>query len=201
MLVGTQILAKGHDFPNVTLIVILEVDQLLGLPDFRAGERTFQLVVQAAGRAGRAELPGKVLLQTLRASHPVVTAAIAQDYKAFAERELSFRRQHAYPPFARMIALELNSPDQPRLVELCRRMEAWAEQMALMQPELVAKVRLLGPSVPPIERVRSRYRRTMIFSSDLTQPLRQLVGMFLATFQKLPADVRLRIDVDPQSLI
>jgi primosomal protein N' (replication factor Y) len=201
ILVGTQILAKGHDFPNVTLIVILEVDQLLGLPDFRAGERTFQLVVQAAGRAGRAELPGRVLVQTLRAGHPVVTMALGQDYQAFAARELDFRRQHAYPPFARMIAFDFNAPDPAELAALCRRIAGWVEQMSAARRDLVSKVRILGPSVPPIERVRSRYRRVVIFVGAEVEVLRAVVGMFVQAFQRLPGDVRMRVDVDPQSLI
>lgn len=201
ILVGTQILAKGHDFPNVTLIVILEVDQLLGLPDFRAGERTFQLIVQAAGRAGRAEHAGRVLIQTMRSTHPVVMAAIEQDYGAFAKRELSFRKQHAYPPFARMIAVEINGPDKPKLNELCLRIEGWVEQMAMLKPELLAKVRILGPAAPPIETIRGRHRRTVIFSSEETQSLRVLAQYFTTAFAKLPHDVRLKIDVDPQSLI
>ncbi len=201
ILVGTQILAKGHDFPNVTLIVILEVDQLLDLPDFRAGERTFQLLVQASGRAGRAELAGEVLVQTIRAGHPVVATALRQDFKAFAAAELQFRQQHCYPPFARMIAIELNGEEKPRLDELCRRIEGWIEQMAALRPDLVQKVRILGPAVPPIEMVRRRHRRSLIFCATDTAALRQLAQHFLTAFQKLPADVRLKIDVDPQSLI
>ncbi len=201
ILVGTQILAKGHDFPKVTLIAILEVDQLLDLPDFRAGERTFQLIVQAAGRAGRAELPGEVMIQTMRAGHPVVGTAILQDYKAFAQAELKFRSLHQYPPFARMIAIESNSEDRDRINQLARQIEAWVEQMATMRPELLAKVRVLGPAIPPIETIRRRHRRSLIFSSALVEPLRQLTQQFLSTFSKLPNDVRLKIDVDPQSLI
>ena len=201
ILVGTQILAKGHDFPNVTLIVILEVDQLLGLPDFRAGERTFQLIVQAAGRAGRAEHAGQVLIQTMREDHPVVNAAVHHDYQSFVERELLFRQQHAYPPFARMIAIEFNGPDQGRLDQLCRRIEDWIEQMAEIQPQRVRQVRLLGPAIPPIETIRGRHRRQLIFTSEHQEPLRALVAQFAATFQKQPGDVRMRIDVDPQSLI
>lgn len=201
ILVGTQILAKGHDFPNVTLIVILEVDQLLGLPDFRAGERTFQLVVQAAGRAGRAELAGNVLIQTLRPGHPVVAAAINQDFKTFAERELEFRRVQSYPPFHRMIAIEFNGTDKNKLIQFCQRMDAWFEQIAEMKPELVKMVRVLGPAVPPIETIRNRHRRSIIFSSASNDALRSIVGMFTQVFAKLPGDMRMRIDVDPQSLV
>ena len=201
ILVGTQILAKGHDFPKVTLIAILEVDQLLDLPDFRAGERTFQLIVQAAGRAGRAELPGEVLIQTTRLAHPVVAAAIRQDYAAFAKAELQFREAHLYPPFARMIALEVTSEDRRKLDDLMRRIEAWIEQLASLKPDLLAKVRVLGPAVPPIETIRRRHRRNVIFSSAAVEPLRQLTGHFLTVFAKLSGDFRLKVDVDPQSLI
>jgi len=201
ILVGTQILAKGHDFPNVTLIVILEVDQLLGLPDFRAGERTFQLVVQAAGRAGRADLAGKVLIQSLRASHPVVVSAVSQNYKEFAERELNFRRVQDYPPFHRMIAIEFNGTDKAKLQQLCLKMDAWFDQVAAVKPDLVKAVRVLGPAVPPIETIRNRHRRSIIFSSAQNEALRTLVSMFTLAFQKPPGDIRMRIDVDPQSLI
>ncbi len=201
ILVGTQILAKGHDFPNVTLIVILEVDQLLGLPDFRAGERTFQLVVQAAGRAGRADLAGKVMIQSLRAGHPVVASAVSQNFKEFAERELKFRRVQDYPPFHRMIAIEFNGTDKAKLQQFCQKMDSWFDQIAGLKPDLVKSVRVLGPAVPPIETIRNRHRRSIIFSSAQNEALRALVGMFTQAFQKLPGDIRMRIDVDPQSLI
>jgi primosomal protein N' (replication factor Y) len=201
IMVGTQMLAKGHDFPNVTLIVILEVDQLLGLPDFRAGERTFQLIVQAAGRAGRAELPGQVMIQTMRTSHPVVGAAVAQDFKTFAARELAFRQAHSYPPFARLVAFELNGPDAREILATTARMEAWFEQMALMKPDLLKSVRVLGPAVPPIETIRGRHRRFVILSSAEVEPLRRMAAMFQQAFHKLTGDLRLKIDVDPQSLI
>lgn len=201
ILVGTQMLAKGHDFPNVTLIVILEVDQALMLPDFRAGERTFQLIVQAAGRAGRAELPGRVMIQTQLANHPVVQAAITQDYMAFAQYELEFRRCHFYPPFSRMVAIELNSPDDAALEQMGRRIDAWIAELARMRPEVLAKIRVLGPALPPIERVRGRSRRMLVISSEQVEALRQFVGLFMVAFERLPNDMRLILDVDPQSLI
>lgn len=201
ILVGTQMLAKGHDFPNVTLIVILEVDQALMLPDFRAGERTFQLIVQAAGRAGRADLPGKVMIQTQLASHPLIQAAIKQDYTAFAQHELEFRRCHFYPPFSRMVAIELNSPEDSALEQMGRRIDAWIAELSRMRPEVLAKIRVLGPAVPPIERVRGRSRRLLVISSEQIEPLRQFVSLFLLAFERLPGDMRLLLDVDPQSLI
>jgi primosomal protein N' (replication factor Y) len=201
LLVGTQILAKGHDFPNVTLIVLLEVDQLLGLPDFRAGERTFQLIVQAAGRAGRAGLPGRVIIQTMRSGHPVVEAAIRQDYATFSARELKFRERHAYPPFARLVAFEINGTDPRKVEAFARRVDTWFDQLATASPRLVERVRVLGPATPPIEVIRGRHRRSLILSSAEQEPLRALAAQFLKAFEQLPGDLRLKVDVDPQSLI
>ena len=201
ILVGTQILAKGHDFPNVTLIAILEVDQLLSLPDFRAGERTFQLIVQAAGRAGRADLPGKVLIQCNRIGHPVIQLALAQDYKSFAATELEFRKAHAYPPFARMIAIEFTSEEPAKLVKFCSGVESWLETTVEQNRALFQQVRVLGPAVPPIETIRGRHRRTLIFASGSSDALRRLASTFIEAHKKLPGDLRMRIDVDPQSLI
>ncbi len=101
MLVGTQMIAKGHDIPNVTLVGVVSADIGLGMPDFRAAERTFQLLTQVAGRAGRGSLPGIVLVQTINPDHYAVRLAAAQDYQAFYEKELNFRRMMHYPPFSR----------------------------------------------------------------------------------------------------
>ncbi len=201
VLVGTQMLAKGHDFPNVTLIAILEVDQLLELPDFRSGERTFQLIVQAAGRAGRAEKAGRVLIQSARTNHPVIRLALAQDFRAFAERELSFRKAHGYPPFARMIAVEFNGTDFNAVRSMQGRLEEWLERTAVQEPGMFQGIRVLGPSVPPIEMVRGRLRRQVIFVGEQPGSLRRLAQKTLQNFGKLPGDMRIKIDVDPQSLI
>ncbi len=201
ILVGTQMLAKGHDFPNVTLIVLLEVDQQLDLPDFRAGERTFQLIVQAAGRAGRAELPGRVLVQTHRGEHPVIIDSIRQDYEAFAQRELTFRQAHIYPPFGRLVYLEITSVDRSALDQFCQRLQRWLDALAEAHPEALTGVRLLGPSVPAVEIIRGRHRRTLLLSAEQMKPLIGLVNRITNVFDRLPADLRLRIDVDPQTLM
>ena len=109
ILVGTQILAKGHDFPSVTLICLIELDQMLNLPDFRSGERTFQLLVQSAGRAGRGDHPGKVMVQTSRPDHPVVQAGLQQNFLSFAEMEIEFRKDAFYPPFSRLVMFEFSA--------------------------------------------------------------------------------------------
>jgi primosomal protein N' (replication factor Y) len=201
ILVGTQILAKGHDFPKVTLIAILEIDQLLNLPDLRAGERTFQLIVQAAGRAGRAQLPGHVLVQSSRLDHPVVQAGLAQDFELFAQRELDFRKAHLYPPFGKLVLVELNSEDLRDLTQYCDKISQWIDQMHRTSPEFARAVRVLGPAIPAIETIRKRHRRTILFSSPDIGKLRRVVSIFWAQFSKVPRGVRIKIDVDPQALV
>jgi len=201
ILVGTQILAKGHDFPNVTLIVLLEVDQLLGLPDFRGGERTFQLLVQAAGRSGRGELPGKVMVQSMRSKHPVVQAALRQDFPSFAREELEFRRAMGYPPFGRLILFEFNSTDAAQLDRWCRNLEDNLIGMFDKDPELARSVKVLGPAPAPIEIIRGRVRRTMLLLSNSMQHCRRVAHALVLATNKAPSDIRVKIDVDPQSTL
>lgn len=204
ILVGTQILAKGHDFPNVTLIVILEIDKLLDLPDFRAGERTFQLIVQAAGRAGRGELPGRVLMQTMRTAHYVVADAIRQDFKSFAEKELKFRRSFHYPPFYRQTVIELTGPDAHKLKLVADRIHAWKQQWQGVAPAALQEVQIFGPAEPPLEMIRRQFRQVILFSCRDLEPMRQVLAMFFRyfrTLEGLTTSLRLKVDVDPQDLL
>jgi primosomal protein N' (replication factor Y) len=201
ILVGTQILAKGHDFPNVTLIAMLEVDQLLGLPDFRGGERTFQLLVQAAGRSGRGTLPGKVIVQSLRARHPVVQAALKQDFPTFAAEELAFRRAMGYPPFGRLILFEFNGPEAGKLDRWCRDLENQLIHFFDQKPQVAQAVKVLGPAPAPIEIIRGRSRRTMMILSESLHHCRTVANALMHFTAKPPADIRVKIDVDPQSTL
>lgn len=201
ILVGTQILAKGHDFPNVTLIALLEIDQLLGLPDFRGGERTFQLLVQAAGRSGRGELAGKVMVQSLRALHPVVQAALRQDFKSFAEDELKFRRTMGYPPFGRMILFEFNGPDISKLDRWCHHIDAEMNRFFDENPAIGSSVKILGPAPAPIEIIRGRSRRTIMVLSDSVHDCRKVANIIFAQASLAPAEIRTIVDVDPQSTL
>ncbi len=201
ILVGTQMLAKGHDFAKVTLICIMEIDQSLNLPDFRAGEKTFQLLVQAAGRAGRGDWPGHVLVQTLRADHPVLRAGLKQDYSEFWQDQVQFRKVHNYPPFSRMIVLEISSAKREKLLQWASQIEAWIGQRLRKAPEAYAKVSILGPSAPPLETVRGRSRRTILLMASDRAQLWGLAREILQTFSSPPGDLRLRVDVDPQSLL
>jgi primosomal protein N' (replication factor Y) len=201
LLVGTQMLAKGHDFPNVTLVALLEIDAMLHLPDFRAGERTFQLMVQAAGRTGRADKPGRVLLQTLKADNRIVSAALHHDYLSFAEEELRFRRRFNYPPYSKIAVIELTSAHDLELAAFGAAISTWLTELSRTERELFHTLRILGPGVPAIAKVRQRYRRTMVVMAPGATQLHYFLGLYLSRFAKLPAGVRQNLDVDPQSLL
>lgn len=200
ILVGTQILAKGHDFPNVTLICILEIDQLLGMPDFRGGERTFQLLVQASGRAGRGQHEGKVILQTLRGQHPIIQYALRHDFIKFAESEMNFRRALGYPPFGKMIAFEISATKEGELNTFCSDVEAKLDSFFEGRQDLLKEVRVLGPVAAPIEVIRGRFRRSILVTSGRLDVTRT-VGAWIWDLIKAPAsaDLRTKVDVDPLS--
>ena len=200
ILVGTQILAKGHDFPNVTLIAILEIDQSLNLPDFRAGERTFQLMVQAAGRAGRASLPGKVLIQSRSGANPVIKAGLDHDFTRFSQTELRFRQKFGYPPFARLTVLDLSAAKRDAVEAYTQALEGVLNKIFIEDPTWARRVHVLGPATPPLEIVRRRHRRTIVFRAQDVTAKKQLLLELLAACPP-PSAVRMRIDVDPQSLI
>ncbi len=201
ILVGTQMLAKGHDFARVTLICILEVDQVLNLPDFRAGERAFQLMVQASGRAGRGEHAGCVMIQTQKPEHPVLQAGLQQNFQAFWQDQEPFRRQHGYPPFGRMILFEYSGTRRDQLDELMRSIDRWIGEGLKRSPSSLQALQVLGPAIPPIEMIRGRLRRTLLLISADRKVLAWFAQQLRAAFSELKGDLRLRIDVDPQSLM
>src|SRR5262249_36406867 len=152
VLVGTQMIAKGHDFPRVTLVGVIDADVGLGLPDFRAAERTFQLLTQVAGRAGRADLPGEVILQSHLPDHYALQLACSQDYGAFFEHEMEFRRTMAYPPAAALLNLVLRSSNA---AEAAQGAEAIARQW---RQQMAGRYRVLGPARAPLARLRGEHR-------------------------------------------
>ena len=194
ILVGTQMLAKGHDFPRVALLVLLQADQMLSLPDFRAAERTFQLLVQAMGRAGRSDNSSEVVIEVIRDDSPIVATAVAQNYPVFVEQELEFRRQFNYPPFTRMACVEMSSENTDHLRNSAEKI---GQQLAKSRD-----LRVLGPADPPIVKINKRYRKVIYFTANNAKELHNLLLGWLA---KLPTmisrDVRLKIDVDPQSTL
>ncbi len=195
VLLGTQMIAKGHDFPRVTLVGVLSSDQALGLPDFRAGERVFQLLTQVAGRAGRGERAGTVVIQAFDPGHPVVRLAARQDYEAFFEREIRYRRALRYPPLAGIVELVVSDRDLSRARE-------WAGLLAEALRE-TGRGRLLlsGPGPAPIERLRGMSRQQILARSTGRRRLVQAVDAALSRVEdEVPARA-IQVDVDPLSLL
>jgi primosomal protein N' (replication factor Y) len=196
ILVGTQMVTKGHDFPGVTLVGVLLADIGLGLPDFRAAERTFQLLAQVAGRAGRSR-PGRVLVQTFSPTHPSIVCAAGHDYRGFCQAELAARRDLGYPPFGRLVALRVESTDEARA-------QAAAEQVAELARQIVvavgsAPVDVLGPVEAPLARLRGKSRYQVWLRSPQRTLLREVAQKL--TNHHAPAGVAVAIDVDPSSTL
>jgi len=195
ILVGTQMIAKGHDIPNVTLVGIVNADIGLGLPDFRAAERTFQLLTQAAGRAGRGETPGIVLIQTINPDHYAVRCAAAQDYEAFYQKEIEFRKSMSYPPLSSIANV---------IVRATKEEDALSRSSALgrlLQPA-PAGVRVLGPAAASVARLKNEYRYQMLIKASTRKTLATVLAELrhYAQSEKWnPAS--LVIDVDPMSLM
>lgn len=195
ILVGTQMVAKGHDVHNVTLVGVLLADGALSFPDFRAAERTFQTIAQVAGRAGRGTQPGRVIVQTFQPNHPSLKFAAHHDFKGFAEQELVSRREHSFPPYSRMIQLrcEGESPEATRqLAEQLRAALAGARE-----------VKIMGPSPAPLERLRRRYRWQILLQGKDSAKLRTVAraGRDAVRAAALKNDVRVIVDVDPYSTL
>lgn len=201
ILVGTQMLAKGHDFAKVTLICLLEVDQLLNLPDMRAGERTFQLMVQAAGRAGRAHHPGKVLVQSPRQLHPVVKAGLGHDYSSFIDYEMQFRKLNDYPPFSKMVLIEYNCENKNHLEAATSSLESFIDSHIDAGEHALSHVKVLGPASPPIEIIRGRVRRTVLLVGRNHSSLKSAAISILENLNSHKGKVRIKVDVDPQTML
>jgi len=194
ILVGTQMIAKGLDYPGVTLVGVVFADTGLNLADFRASEYTFQLLTQVAGRSGRRERPGEVVIQTYAPYHPALLAAARQDYEGFYEKEIRFRGELGFPPFTRLVSLMVLSRNPNRALVLAERV---AE---LLRPRLPGEVEMLGPSPPPIERVRGRYRIQLLLKTREILPVNRVVAEVLKDIEA-PRDVRIEVDVDPVSML
>ena len=198
MLVGTQMIAKGHDFPNVTLVGVVSVDAGLALPDFRAAERTFQLITQVAGRAGRGSLPGRVLIQTYHPQHYALRHACAQDYEGFFGEEINYRRNMSYPPFVALASLLVHGDDLTRV-----QATAAEVRRALDRHNTSASVRLLGPAPAPLARLRGEHRVQILLKSRSRPRLRELVQLALADAARTPGcDAgSVNVEIDPVSLM
>jgi primosomal protein N' (replication factor Y) len=198
ILVGTQMITKGFDFPGVTLAAVVNADLALNMPDFRSAERTFQLLTQIAGRAGRGERAGRVIIQTYAPNHYSIRATKDQDYARFMRRELQLRRDLMYPPSARMAMIRIEGVE-PRLVMRV------AEQVAksLGQSSTPESIRVLGPAPAPIERIKQRYRWQVMVKSRELKPMREALAQMRAEVGPIAErdDVYLAIDIDPVRML
>ncbi len=192
IIIGTQLVAKGHNFPKLTLVGVIDADLGLTGSDLRAAERTFQLMRQVAGRAGRAEAPGAALLQTYQPDHPVIRAILAGDEEKFWAAEAGERRQAGVPPYGRMAGIILSGSDVAAVFDL-------GNQLARQDgPLRKIGAQVYGPAPAPIARVRGRHRVRMLIKAEKTAPLQEAIARWIAQV-RLKGDVRLAVDIDPQS--
>jgi primosomal protein N' (replication factor Y) (superfamily II helicase) len=195
ILVGTQMIAKGLHFPNVTLVGIIYADMALHMPDFRAGERTFQLLVQVAGRAGRGEVEGEVVVQSFTPFHPAVQYARQHDFIGFYEQEIEFREELKYPPISRLICITARSRSEAKATFFA---QALMRELQKRVPKSLAII--AGPVPAPLAKVQNQYRYQIMLRSEQIVQLVELLSPIIAAF-KPPEDVSVAVDVDPISLL
>lgn len=203
ILVGTQMVAKGHDFPGVTLVGVLLAEQSLKLPDFRAAERTFQLMTQIAGRAGRAELPGRVLVQTLMPDHYTLQLAREHDTEAFLAAELQRRRERAFPPWTYLVLVRLEGPDPNVVARMAQQLTGMLQQARAALGPQRSEVGVYGPRVAPIERLKDRHRWQILVNAGQRPLARRMVTLFTQQLDglRVPRNVHIAVDVDPLSFL
>ena len=171
ILIGTQMIVKGHDFPKVTLVGILAADMSLYTDDYRAGERTFQLLVQAAGRAGRGELEGSVVIQTYSPEHYSIVDAAKQDYEQFYKEEMKYRSLMGYPPAEQLMAVLLSSEDELLLERGCRYLKEYMQMLLKKQKKKEIRMEIIGPASPYVGKVNDVYRRIIYVKSETESAL------------------------------
>jgi primosomal protein N' (replication factor Y) len=194
IVVGTQLVAKGHNFPTLTLVGVIDADLGLQGSDLRAAERTFQLMRQVSGRAGRAGTPGEALLQTYQPEHPVIRAILSGDEEAFMAEEAAARRAAGVPPYGRMAGIVISDPDQHTAFGLG---EALARRAHVMEE---AGAEVYGPAPAPIARIRGRHRVRLLVKAPRQSPIQPALLRWVAEVE-VPRSARLSIDIDPQSFL
>lgn len=192
ILIGTQMVAKGHHFPHLTLVGVVDADLGLGGGDFRAGERTFQLLHQVGGRAGRAADAGRVLLQTAAPDHPVMAALASGDRDRFNQAELLERRDHGLPPYGRLVAIIVSAPNGDQA-------DTAARALARAAPR-VEGVEIFGPAPAPLAILRGRHRRRLLLKARRAVAVQPLVRDWVATVPET-AGLRVTVDVDPYAFM
>jgi primosomal protein N' (replication factor Y) len=199
-MVGTQMAAKGHDFRNLTVVGVVDADVGLNLPDFRAAERSYQLLSQVSGRAGRAEKKGKVIIQTLNPIHYALEAAKNHDFLTFYEKEAVLREELCLPPFGRLALLRFQGPEEEETEKQAIR--AANIISPILKEYEVGEVELLGPAPSPISRLKERYRFQIMLKTKSVHSRYKILTHFISSFRKdLPKDYIFTVDVDPYHLL
>jgi len=201
ILLGTQMIAKGLDFPDVTLVGIVNADTALNLPDFRAGERTFQTMMQVGGRAGRGDSPGRVIVQTYNPENYAVQALLTGDYDTFYEQEVTLRDALDYPPFCELINIGISAADESEAAELADKTAEYLTR-AIDEGRLTGVKELLGPAPAPISKLKNRHRAHIVLKTDGSAAPRSFLRDMHAKLAPSPkSGVVLIYDVDPLSLL
>jgi primosomal protein N' (replication factor Y) len=195
ILVGTQMIAKGHDLPDVTLVGIVDCDVGLHVPDFRAGERAFQLLTQVAGRAGRREKQGHVILQTRVPQHASLQMTMAANYLGFAKQELEMREMLGYPPFQRLLRIIVGAEDKNSAATIAARIAGRAAE-----PCDALGITILGPAPAPVEKVRNYWRCHILFKAQSAAKLQNLM-LRLKRDSAGEKNARIVFDLDPQDML
>jgi primosomal protein N' (replication factor Y) len=204
LVVGTQMIAKGHDFPGVALVGVVLADIALGMPDFRATERAFQLLTQVAGRAGRGDKVGRVLIQTFNPEHPAIVRAMEHDVIGFSEEELALRKAARFPPFSRAALLRIEGQDESAVMVLARLIADRLKALAQQEPP-ESQAQILGPAPAPFEKLRGKTRHQVFVQTRAHAARRRLVQAILddgeLATQVRQQKVRLAVDMDPVNLM
>ncbi|MCG8652905.1 MAG: primosomal protein N', partial [Pirellulales bacterium] len=199
ILLGTQMIAKGLDFPNVLLVGVVNADSALHFPDFRAAERTFQLVTQVAGRTGRGDRGGRVIVQTFTPEHPAIQAASRHDYEQFAKTEMVNRRKFNYPPLGSVARIILRGTVEEVTEAVA---DSLVTRLESARRTLEAEVRILGPAPPPISKLRGKYRFHILLQSTDAAQLGETVRRATQTFTIAEKDdVQFVVDIDPLDML
>jgi primosomal protein N' (replication factor Y) len=203
ILVGTQMIAKGHDFPNITLVGIICADLTLSFPDFRAGERTYQLLGQVSGRAGRGDRPGRVVLQTYNPTHFSILCAKEQDYAAFYQHEIGCREALRYPPFTRLIQIRITGKDQNLTRTTAQTLGESCQAQKRNGPDRFDGIDILGPIASPLARVADQYRWQILLKGTGSGSLHRFVQGLMSTESALFSQrrVNIHLDVDPYQMV
>ena len=201
ILIGTQMIAKGLDFPRVTLVGVIAADMTLNLPDYRSRERTFQLLTQVAGRAGRGEKPGHVIIQTYKPEDPVIGFAAKQDYRSFFEAEFKRRRRGLYPPFTQLVRFLIESGQEENAASAAEKLENELSQTIKRHPDWADKVLLLTNDTPSVKVLRGKQRRQILLKLLVGREADQLIGAMTEMAQKKTDDVDVCLEVNPTTMI